>query len=119
VNECKRIYKLLSVADWDSEFYAGTLTDVPLGSNAVLDLLSSAVTGAQDCPGTNRITTYLSVEQTRAVAQLLKPLSSECLARRHHLSDIADSEGDFYQFRKFYLRAAELECGVLVYLLPQ
>ena len=79
------------------------------------ELLSLAVSGGTLCPGQNtHETTYLTVEQTRAIADVLTPLTSQELARKHHLSESEDSY-DFYQFKKFYLRAASLEAGVLVY----
>lgn len=79
------------------------------------DLLSMAVSGGKDVPGLERHeASYVTVDHTRAIAALLESLTSDELARQHALSELADWE-EFYQFKKFYLRAAQFGAGVLVF----
>lgn len=114
--ECQRLDTLLSVPGWRNHFSSLAVTTISTTRLSDADeLLSLAVSGGHLCPGPNaQEASYLTVDQTRAVADLLVPLTSQELSRKHHLRESEDSY-DFYQFKKFYLRAASLEAGVIVY----
>ena len=115
-DECVRLERLISISDWEDVFETDLATETRTESMSAVALLSMAVTGGADCLNTDSPlfpVTYLTIDQTRAVADVLEPLSSEELKRKHHQSDPAEPEV-FYQFRKFYLRAAKLKSAVVV-----
>lgn len=81
------------------------------------DFLSLAVAGGKDAPGmpmNSHQPSFLTIEEVGAIADILRPLECKELAHRHNVPDLEEWD-EFYQFKKFYVRASQLNSGVLVF----